>query len=97
MNRATPPPARWRDSKSDEGEGLRLIARDAFPEMGLHRLEANIQPANLASIAVAKNCGFHKEGFSRLPPGRASGAITSAGHCLPMRPADQAVSASLRG
>ena len=52
-------------------EGLRLVTEYAFTEMGLHRLEANIQPANLASIGVAKKCGFHKEGFSpRVSPGR---------------------------
>lgn len=45
-------------------EGLRLVMRHAFTEMGLHRLEANIQPGNLASIALVKKCGFHKEGFS---------------------------------
>jgi hypothetical protein len=34
------------------------------PFIQLHRLEANIQPANLASIAVVRKCGFKKEGFS---------------------------------
>jgi len=45
-------------------EGLKLVARYAFKQMGLHRLEANIQPGNLASIAVARKCGFQLEGFS---------------------------------
>ena len=45
-------------------EALRLAARYAFDEIGLHRLEANIQPANLASIALAMRVGFRKEGFS---------------------------------
>lgn len=45
-------------------DGLRLVARFAFGEMGLHRLEANIQPENVASIALARKCGFRKEGFS---------------------------------
>ena len=36
----------------------------AFKELKLHRLEANIQPENNASIALAKSCGFTKEGFS---------------------------------
>jgi ribosomal-protein-alanine N-acetyltransferase len=44
--------------------GMRLVTTHAFGAMGLHRLEANIQPANLASIALVKRCGFHREGFS---------------------------------
>lgn len=45
-------------------EGLRAVIRHAFQSMKLHRLEANIQPGNVASIALAKSCGFAKEGFS---------------------------------
>jgi ribosomal-protein-alanine N-acetyltransferase len=45
-------------------EGVQLVAKYAFTEMGLHRLEANIQPENAASLAVARKCGFRKEGFS---------------------------------
>lgn len=44
--------------------GLRLAVRAAFKELKLHRLEANIQPGNHASIALARSCGFAKEGFS---------------------------------
>ena len=36
----------------------------AFKRLKLHRLEANIQPDNLASIALLRSCGFSKEGFS---------------------------------
>src|SRR5258706_5839231 len=45
-------------------EGMRLACRYAFTKLGLHRLEANIQPTNLASIHLATSCGFRKEGFS---------------------------------
>ena len=45
-------------------EGLQAVVRHAFKVLKLHRLEANIQPGNAASIALAKACGFSKEGFS---------------------------------
>lgn len=44
--------------------GLRLAVRLAFTELKLHRLEANIQPGNVASIALVRSCGFAKEGYS---------------------------------
>lgn len=45
-------------------EGLSLVVRHAFRKLKLHRIEANIQPRNVASIALVKSCGFTKEGFS---------------------------------
>lgn len=45
-------------------EALTLVIQYAFNELQLHRLEANIQPENTASIALVKRCGFQKEGFS---------------------------------
>ena len=44
--------------------GLRAVVRHAFRTLGLHRLEANIQPGNAASIALVASCGFSKEGYS---------------------------------
>jgi ribosomal-protein-alanine N-acetyltransferase len=44
--------------------GLQAAVHYAFKTLKLHRLEANIQPGNLASIALAKSCGFTKEGYS---------------------------------
>ena len=45
-------------------EGLQRVVSHAFTELKLHRLEANIQPDNRASIALVKSCGFSKEGYS---------------------------------
>jgi ribosomal-protein-alanine N-acetyltransferase len=45
-------------------EGLDLVVRFAFAKVGLHRIEANIQPDNRKSIALVEKCGFVKEGFS---------------------------------
>lgn len=45
-------------------EGLSLTLRAAFEALGLHRVEANIQPDNPRSIALVKRCGFEREGFS---------------------------------
>jgi ribosomal-protein-alanine N-acetyltransferase len=46
-------------------EGLRLMLRYSFKKLKLHRLEANIQPGNLPSIALIKRAGFVREGYSR--------------------------------
>ncbi|HEY5915743.1 MAG TPA: GNAT family protein [Verrucomicrobiae bacterium] len=46
-------------------EGMRLVINYAFKKLKLHRLEANIQPGNRASIALVRKCGFVREGFSR--------------------------------
>jgi [ribosomal protein S5]-alanine N-acetyltransferase len=46
-------------------EGLRAVLGSVFGDLGLHRVEANIQPGNARSIGLVQRLGFEKEGFSR--------------------------------
>ncbi len=46
-------------------EAVELILSCAFKTLKLHRVEANVQPENHASIKVLRKNGFTKEGFSR--------------------------------
>jgi ribosomal-protein-alanine N-acetyltransferase len=46
-------------------EALQLALRHAFRALELHRVEANIEPGNEASIALVRRAGFTREGFSR--------------------------------
>jgi ribosomal-protein-alanine N-acetyltransferase len=46
-------------------EALDLVIAHAFGPLRLHRLEANIQPNNLRSIALVRGLGFSYEGFAR--------------------------------
>jgi [ribosomal protein S5]-alanine N-acetyltransferase len=45
-------------------EGIELVLSEAFLTLRLHRIEANIQPGNHASISLARGAGFAREGFS---------------------------------
>lgn len=46
-------------------EGLQKVIAHGFGKLKLHRLEANIQPGNERSIALAEGLGFKREGYSR--------------------------------
>lgn len=46
-------------------EGMLQVIQHAFNELGLHRLEANIQPENQPSIALVQGIGFQYEGLSK--------------------------------
>ena len=41
-----------------------MSLRYAFEQLRLHRLEANIQPANQASLALVRRRGFRKGGYA---------------------------------
>jgi ribosomal-protein-alanine N-acetyltransferase len=45
-------------------QALRAAIGFAFGDLGLHRLEANIQPENQTSLALVRRLGFRREGFS---------------------------------
>jgi ribosomal-protein-alanine N-acetyltransferase len=45
-------------------QAVSLVIPIAFKRLKLHRLEANVQPDNLTSIALLRSCGFSKEGLS---------------------------------
>ena len=45
-------------------EGMQLLLRHAFRTLKLHRIEANIQPGNDASLRLAERAGFEYEGYS---------------------------------
>ena len=44
--------------------GINLLLNEAFHDLNLHRLEANIQADNTASIRLVAGAGFIQEGFS---------------------------------
>lgn len=46
-------------------KGLLLVLKKFFNELGLHRVEANIQPGNTRSTQLVSSIGFIKEGFSK--------------------------------
>jgi ribosomal-protein-alanine N-acetyltransferase len=52
------------DRRGHMREGMSLVIGRVFGELGLHRIEANIQPNNVASRALVEGLGFRLEGFS---------------------------------
>ena len=52
------------EGKGYMSRGLKLVLKNIFEEIKLHRIEANIQPQNTRSIQLVKANGFLKEGYS---------------------------------
>lgn len=46
------------------GAALEALLEVIFEDLGLHRVEANVQPDNAASIALVRGRGFRREGYS---------------------------------
>lgn len=46
-------------------EALNSLLNFAFEELNLHRIEADVDPNNAASIRVVEKLGFQKEGYLR--------------------------------
>ena len=44
--------------------GINLLLNEAFHDLNLYRLKANIQAENTASIRLVAGAGFIQEGFS---------------------------------
>jgi [ribosomal protein S5]-alanine N-acetyltransferase len=44
--------------------GIAAVLNEVFGPLGLHRVEANVQPGNAASRGLVERLGFRLEGFS---------------------------------
>jgi ribosomal-protein-alanine N-acetyltransferase len=56
-------PDHWK--KGIMKEALAAVVKYAFDEMGLHSIEANINPDNTASGKLLESCGFEKEAYHK--------------------------------
>jgi ribosomal-protein-alanine N-acetyltransferase len=55
--------AQW--GKGYMNEALQALLAHAFGELGLHRIEADVDPRNSASIKTVERLGFQREGYLR--------------------------------
>ena len=46
-------------------EIVRALIEHAFSALQLHRLEADVDPRNIASLRTLERCGFRREGYQR--------------------------------
>jgi len=68
------------EGKGLMAEGLTWVVDHAFDHLGLHRVEANVQPDNIPSLRLVERCG--SAGRATRPStcsSTAPGATTSAG------------------
>ncbi len=56
-------PDHWRNGFT--GEAIAELIRFAFEDLQMHRIEADIDPLNTASIALIERQGFRREGLMR--------------------------------
>lgn len=54
---------RWGEGLASEA--VALLLRHAFEELGLHRIEADVDPLNDRSLSLLERIGFRKEGYLR--------------------------------
>ena len=52
------------DRQGHMARGLRSVLREVFRGLRLHRVEANVQPGNVASRRLVRRLGFRREGYS---------------------------------
>jgi [ribosomal protein S5]-alanine N-acetyltransferase len=46
-------------------EALKKLSEVMFGSLGLHRIEANVMPTNIASVSLLKKLGFVEEGYGK--------------------------------
>lgn len=56
-------PAWWRQGLAQEA--MHALLEHCFTALGAHRIEAQIEPANEASLRLAERLGFRREGLMR--------------------------------
>ncbi len=57
--------APWARGRGVATRAVRLLCRFGFDELGAERIELCAEPANLASLGVARRAGFRREGVLR--------------------------------
>ncbi|HET8716259.1 MAG TPA: GNAT family N-acetyltransferase [Nocardioidaceae bacterium] len=82
----------WQLYAGHRGQGLatralRLLVQHAFTDLGLRRVEAEVEPENTAAARVATRAGLRREGVKRIAPGTGARADTRE-HAVYARLAD---------